>query len=47
MATLDVMAKRYGIAPHQLLDLDFVDLIFDMRAMEAGIQLEVELAKRG
>jgi len=47
MAALDLLAKRYGVAPHRLLDLDFVDLIFDLRAMEAGIQLEVELSKRG
>lgn len=43
MASLDLLAKRYGKMPHELLDLDFVDFIYDLRSSEAGMQLENEL----
>jgi len=43
---LDQMAKRYGRMPHELIELEFGEFLFDLRAVEAGLQLEKEAAEQ-
>ena len=40
---LDQMAKRYGRMPHELIELEFGEFLFDLRAVEAGLQFQKEL----
>ena len=40
------MARRYGKAPHELLDMAFADFVFDSRALQLGLDRDAELAKK-
>ena len=41
------MAARYGKFPHEFLDLDFADFIYDLHSFKAGLQYEAELRGKG